>query len=234
MPLTLDWPEIVLRLALSVAAGAIIGFNRDEHGRPAGLRTTLLVCLAASLTMIEVNLLPGTAGRPRDSFVNFDVMRLPLGILTGMGFIGAGAILKRQDRVMGVTTAATLWFVTVIGILLGSGQLRLGIAGTALGIVVLGTLQRLERYIPRDRQAKLVLVASPPLPAETVEGFIEKAGFRVLSRAVSYAGRQKSRLELTVQWRSRAAENRAPAFLTEIAELAGVQRLDWRPEGRDD
>src|SRR3984893_2209354 len=90
MPLTLTWHEIALRLALSVAAGVLVGLDRSEHGRPAGLRTTLLVCLAAAVSMIQANLLLSTMGRPADSFVTLDLMRLPLGILTGMGFIGGG------------------------------------------------------------------------------------------------------------------------------------------------
>src|ERR1700728_2417613 len=137
MPLILTWHDIALRLALSVAAGGLIGLDRGEHGRPAGLRTTLLVCLAAALAMIQANLLLGTTGKASDSFVVLDLMRLPLGILTGMGFIGGGAILRRDGLVLGVTTAATLWFVTVIGLCFGGGQIFLGLAGLALGMVVL-------------------------------------------------------------------------------------------------
>src|ERR1700742_4688168 len=141
MPLTLDWKEIAIRLALSVIAGGLIGLDRGEHGRPAGLRTTLLVCLAAAVAMIQTNLLLATAGRPADSFVTLDLMRLPLGILTGMGFIGGGAILKKGDIVLGVTTAATLWFVTVLGLCFGGGQWVLGAAALAIGLVVLKGLK---------------------------------------------------------------------------------------------
>ena len=112
MPLTLTWQEIALRLALATLVGAAVGFDRGDHGRPAGLRTTLLVCLAAAVAMIEANLLLVTSGKALDSFATLDVMRLPLGILTGRGFIGGGAILRRDGFVLGVTRAA-LWFVTV-------------------------------------------------------------------------------------------------------------------------
>jgi putative Mg2+ transporter-C (MgtC) family protein len=76
-----DWGEIALRLLLTVVAGALIGINRGEHGRPAGLRTTLLVGLAACVSMIQVNLLLTIRGKASDSFVMMDLMRLPLGIL---------------------------------------------------------------------------------------------------------------------------------------------------------
>ena len=86
MPLNIGWGEIALRLALTVFAGILIGINRSEHGHAAGLRTTLLVCLAASLSMLQVNLLLPMAGKTSSSFAVMDLMRLPLGILSGMGF----------------------------------------------------------------------------------------------------------------------------------------------------
>src|SRR5579863_7181345 len=112
MPLHIGWGDVALRLVLTIIAGLLIGYNRTEHGKAAGLRTTLFVCLAASVAMIQVNLLLPMAGRATDSFVTNDLMRLPLGILTGVGFIGGGAILRRGNLVIGVTTAATLWYVT--------------------------------------------------------------------------------------------------------------------------
>src|ERR1700749_4874809 len=116
MPLTLTWSDIATRLVITIVAAVLIGYDRTEHGKAAGLRTTVLVCLAASVAMIQVNLLLPMAGKPAGSFITNDLMRLPLGILTGVGFIGGGAIIKRDDIVVGVTTAATLWAVTVIGL----------------------------------------------------------------------------------------------------------------------
>src|ERR1700744_4067055 len=126
MPLVVTPGDLALRLGLAVGGGLLSGLNRDEHGRPAGLRTTLLVCLAASVAMIQANLLLSLTGKSPGSFITLDVMRLPLGILSGMGFLGAGAIVRRPDLVIGVTTAATLWMVTVIGLCFGGGQFILG------------------------------------------------------------------------------------------------------------
>src|SRR5258708_10177406 len=111
MPLVLEWPEIAARLAFAVLAGALIGLDRGEHGRPAGLRTTLLVCLAATLAMIEVNLLLGQVGKAPNSFVNLDPMPLPLCILTAVDFIGGRATAPPPDGVIGGPKAARLWFV---------------------------------------------------------------------------------------------------------------------------
>lgn len=114
-------------------AGSIIGFKRGARGHAAGFRTTILVSLAASVAMIQTNILLSMEGKTPGSFAVMDLMRLPLGILTGVGFIGGGAILKKGDLVTGVTTAATLWLVTVIGLCLGGGQLALGAVTTLLG-----------------------------------------------------------------------------------------------------
>src|SRR6202046_2560537 len=180
MPLTLTWQEIALRLALSVAAGALIGLDRGEHGRPAGLRTTLLVCLAAAVAMLQANVLMPTVGKAADSFVVLDLMRLPLGILTGMGFIGAGAILRRDGLVLGVTTAATLWFVTVIGLCFGGGQISLGIAALVLGMLVLSALHWVDYKMKQERYAVLNLTTEPELPLkEDVYATVRKAGYQI-------------------------------------------------------
>ena len=108
MELTLSWTAIGIRLLLATLFSLVIGLNRDERGHPAGMRTTMLVCLAATLAQLQANLLPATAGKTPSSFGILDLERLPLGILSGIGFIGAGVILKREnDTVSGVTTAAT-------------------------------------------------------------------------------------------------------------------------------
>ena len=145
MGLTLSWTQIGIRLLLAAMFSMAIGLNRDERGHPAGMRTTMLVCLAATLAQLQANLLLATAGKTPSSFGVLDLERLPLGILSGIGFIGAGVILKREnDTVSGVTTAATIWFVTVLGLLFGGGQLILGFVAGVLAIAILWGLRRLE------------------------------------------------------------------------------------------
>ncbi|QAY95394.1 ATPase [Methylovirgula ligni] len=161
MPLYPSWEDIALRLALTVLAGGIIGIDRGVRGHVAGLRTTILVALAAALAMVQANILLPVTGKTAASFGDMDMMRLPLGILTGVGFIGGGTILRRGDLVTGVTTAATLWVVTVIGLCFGGGQLSLGIAGTVLTVLTLSALRWLDGRIPREQRAVLVLRAAP-------------------------------------------------------------------------
>jgi putative Mg2+ transporter-C (MgtC) family protein len=233
MTTSLTWQDIALRLALTVLAGALVGFNRGEHGRPAGLRTTLLVCLAASLSMIQANLLLGTAGRRSDSFVMLDLMRLPLGILSGMGFIGGGVILRRNNLVLGVTTAATLWFVTVLGLCFGAGNLALGSAATVIGLFVLWALKWLEANLPRDRQGTLVLsLRGDAVSEEEVRRMIVASRYRVIASGITYDRAENSR-ELTCElgWRAFPADSEMPSVLKMLEQLSGVTKLQWHPQG---
>jgi putative Mg2+ transporter-C (MgtC) family protein len=153
----LTWTDIALRLLLTMVAGAVIGFNRGAKGQTVGLRTTILFGLAASVAMIQANILLTVAGKTSDSFGVMDLMRLPLGILTGVGFIGGGAILKRGDLVRGVTTASTLWVVTIIGLCLGCGQLGPGMAATVLSVLTLWALKWLDVRMSREQRARIII-----------------------------------------------------------------------------
>ena len=228
MPTTLGWNDIALRLALTLIAGALIGLNRGEHGRPAGLRTTLLVCLAASVAMIQANLLLVTAGKAQDSFSTMDIMRLPLGILSGMGFIGAGAILRRDNMVMGVTTAATLWFVTVIGLCFGGGQNVLGLVSLGLGLVVLWGLKVVEQHSLQERKAALTVTASNGKPdEEAILAIISSAGFDVSSQSVAYAESCRT-LSYEIKWKGHSDRGRPPSFLPPLSSQAGILNLEWK------
>jgi putative Mg2+ transporter-C (MgtC) family protein len=150
MILTVTWPDVGLRIALTILAAAAIGFDRNIEGHSAGLRTSLLVALAACLAMLQANWLMNSLGKSPGSFVELDLMRLPLGILTGVGFIDGGAILKRGDNVQGLTTAAPLWFATVIGLCFGGGQIGLGVAGGLLALLLLRALKMVEVKLMRE------------------------------------------------------------------------------------
>src|SRR5579884_2065718 len=97
MPLTITWEQIALRVLLAAIASLLVGLNRDEKGHPAGMRTTMLVCLAACLAQLQANLMLPTSGKTPSSFGQLDFERLPLGILSGIGFIGAGVIVKKNN-----------------------------------------------------------------------------------------------------------------------------------------
>lgn len=231
MPLTLPWQDIALRLVLSMFAGTLIGLDRGEHGRPAGLRTTLLVCLAATVAMIQTNLLLATAGKAGNSFVTLDLMRLPLGILTGMGFIGGGAILRRDGFVLGVTTAATLWFVTVIGLCFGGGQISLGFAALGLGMLVLSGLRWFDYRMKQERRGTLHLVTERDLPAEEkIRASIREAGYEISVSSMAVLNEtQRRELEFGLRWRATSRDIGIPPFLNELLRDPDVLTARWKP-----
>ncbi|HEX4612429.1 MAG TPA: MgtC/SapB family protein [Urbifossiella sp.] len=232
MPLTIDWPEILLRLGLAVLAGAALGLNRTARGMTVGLRTTLLVALAAAVSMIQVNLLLATAGKAPDAFPVLDLMRLPLGVLTGMGFIGAGAILSKGGRVRGVTTAATLWLATNLGLCFGGGQHGLGLAGLALGLAVLWSLKRVEARIPHDRRGSLALAVAEGGPAdEEIRAILTAAGARAKAWSVAYSGRGRAtrrKIVCEVHWPGRPGDPPAPEFVRNLVGRPGIRAVRWR------
>jgi putative Mg2+ transporter-C (MgtC) family protein len=229
MTAPLSWSEIAVRLAVTIAVGLLIGYNRTEHGKAAGMRTTLLVCLAASVSMIQVNLLLPTAGRPPNSFVMNDLMRLPLGILTGVGFIGAGAILRRESIVIGVTTAATLWLVTVIGLCIGGGQIALGLAATAIGIFALWGLKWIEGRFSHERRACLtVQLARDDADDTELVRALEAANLSVFRRHLAVDAATGTReLTFDLRWMRRDTETAPPAVVERLASGSRVLKLRW-------
>jgi putative Mg2+ transporter-C (MgtC) family protein len=227
MPLHPTAGDIILRLLLTIAAGALIGLNREASGHAAGLRTTIIVCLAASASMIQANILLEVGGKTPQSFAVMDVLRLPLGILTGVGFIGGGAILRRGDLVTGVTTAATMWVVTVIGLCFGGGQLWLGVVTTLIAAVTLSALKWVDEHLPHQRHATLTITAREVLSPEELKKKLAPLGCSLqLEQLRTYPEQQQTVMRCRVSWRS--AEQRPPIDITGLQEIAGdVQSIEW-------
>jgi putative Mg2+ transporter-C (MgtC) family protein len=141
--------DALLPLLCSLLAGALIGGEREILGKPAGLRTHMLVCFASTLLMVaamqqdrwDLQLLPGTQ-------IVTDLSRMPHGILTGIGFLGAGVIFREGASVHGLTTAASLWMTSAIGIVFGAGMVELGLLGLAATLTVLVLLRLVEQVLP--------------------------------------------------------------------------------------
>ena len=149
MPITPGWVDIAVRLAATVIAGAFIGLDRERGGHSAGLRTTILVGLAACLSMIQANILLATSQSAEGSM---DILRFPLGVLTGVGFIGGGAILKQGATVQGTATAASLWATGAIGVSVGLGSYDVAVTVALFTFLTLRllTLVKEETDIAKD------------------------------------------------------------------------------------
>lgn len=135
------WPEDVLSIVLATVLGAAIGLERELSGKAAGLRTNVLICLGAAVfTIISKRMVEGTDG---------SIVRVAAQIVTGVGFLGAGAVIQDRRGVHGLTTAATIWLVASIGMGCGAGFHKLAVTSTLLAIIVLVVGLRLIKPIER-------------------------------------------------------------------------------------
>jgi putative Mg2+ transporter-C (MgtC) family protein len=148
--------EIGLRLLAAAFAGLILGVNRDLKGKPTGMRTLALVCLGSALATVATVYLADMHEDP--NALSRVVQGVLQGVLTGIAFLGAGAIIRRDSETPGLTTAANVFVVAAIGIACGMGQWWAALAGTALALIVLAGLgpveQRLERMAEKDASPK--------------------------------------------------------------------------------
>jgi putative Mg2+ transporter-C (MgtC) family protein len=146
----LEWSEIVMRLCAATLAGGAIGLNRDLHGKPIGLRTLGLVGLATAMVVVSAD--PSShAGATFDA-----TSRIIQGILTGIGFLGAGVIIHResQSRVQGLTSAACTWLTACVGIVCGLGDWRIVILALGITFAVLLAGGKIERWLHRSLAGK--------------------------------------------------------------------------------
>jgi putative Mg2+ transporter-C (MgtC) family protein len=138
------WPEDLLSIIFAVIFGAVIGIEREFHGKAAGLRTNILICLGAAVfTIISEQMTAGTEG---------SVTRIAAQIVTGVGFLGAGAIIQDRGGVHGLTTAATIWLVASIGMACGARFYQLAVITTLLAILVLLGLAKLAKPLENHHE----------------------------------------------------------------------------------
>lgn len=196
--------DIIIRLVLGAIIGGLIGFEREAHGRAAGFRTQLLVCVAAVLIMVisenyyfyihDIN-----------SSLRIDPARISAGALIGIGFLGAGVIIKSGYAVRGLTTAASIWIVSAIGLAIGGGLYLEGAATGALTIIALMALRPIERKITGLRFKRVSISTSLTEDIEdTVASIITHSNFNI--HTISYEkdrGKKEITYHFTVSTRSR-------------------------------
>ena len=147
-----EW-ELLLRLTLSCILGGVIGYERQSRRKTAGLRTNVLVCLGSCLIMVlSEALYLNVEGR-----TNADPARLAAQVVSGIGFLGAGAIMKDGLNVTGLTTAACLWVVAGVGLAVGAGFYSGALFTTALVFATLGTLSRIDEWVMHEKNLYLII-----------------------------------------------------------------------------
>ena len=171
--------KVMLQVGLATLLGGAIGLERELGGKPAGLRTNILICIGSVLyTHLSIAMLSAIAG---SGGTGTDPTRVAGQIVTGVGFIGAGTILHARGAVVGLTSAATIWVVAAIGVALGSGYYLEGIGTTVVVLAVLAGLGRVEKLVERQSMRSTITVHAHPGPTvlEDLEGLVRRAGLEV-------------------------------------------------------
>ena len=214
---------------VAAVLGGLIGLEREFHGRPAGLRTHILVCLGAAVIMDSSQLFQEAfALKGAESVFRIDPGRIAAGVVTGIGFLGAGVIVRSHDFVRGLTTAACIWFVAAIGIVTGCGLYLPAIIATVLGLVVLMGLDPLGHRIPKVKYGQITMTADM-----TTADDIESKCRRILrdypvvvqNTAVSIDTETGQRT-VTVYVRSRRIKNKYE-ILKRMLSLPNVLHISW-------
>lgn len=201
-----DYTTILIRLMVGAALGAVIGFERSYHGRPAGLRTHALVASSSTLLMLltafQWELL---AGAPIET-IRVDPTRMGQGIMTGIGFLGAGVILKEKLTIRGLTTATSIWMSASIGIVAGMGFFSAAGIATILTLLILSVFGWFERKLPTYTYSHLTVRCKrqEAISKTQIEAMVKKHSFKASSPSYQLqdAG-EHLQYQLTIHTRNR-------------------------------
>lgn len=223
--------DIPLRLGCAVAAGLLLGFERESHGRAAGLRTTVLVCLAATCLMVLSDTFYTASYDQRLGNLSWhpDPARLSAGVLSGIGFIGGGVILHQGNLVRGVTTAAVIWIVTAIGLCFGAGQFVLGWTVAGLSFLALIVMPYVEKFAPNDWYATLTVKGtSDGVTIERIRELLLKHQVRVKSVEwdQDVAGGTRV-MRIALKFKKGDLITLPEQVIAEVAAQAGVREVSW-------
>jgi putative Mg2+ transporter-C (MgtC) family protein len=230
--LMLNWWDLQMmfgKLALAALIGAGIGFERETHGQAAGLRTNILVCVGSCLLMM-LSLHMEVLHRHlavEGSVVRLDPARIASYAIASMGFLGAGAIITGKGSVRGLTTAASLWIVTGMGLAVGANYILPAIFSLTICLVILYVFRRIKGIFPRDEHTILTLQCDKmDRPLEKIKAVLQDYGISILftnyrvelpSEAVTYRLRLQSKEDLP--WGQ---------IVKRIAATKGLKEISWQ------
>jgi putative Mg2+ transporter-C (MgtC) family protein len=173
---------LLLKLMLATILGGAIGLERELAGKPAGLRTNILICVGAAL-FTHLSIYIAQIGFTPDGRPYGDTTRIAAQIVSGIGFLGAGAILHAHGAVLGLTTAATIWVVAAVGAAVGAGAYVEGIGTSLLIILVLVGLRPFEsKLLHRRRKVSATLRVRRDMRFDTLEDILRGSGMHIVSR----------------------------------------------------
>lgn len=214
--------EIIIRIAVAGILGAIVGFEREQQGQPAGLRTHMILVIGAALTMsLSINL----AIQFRPFVPNGDPARLAAQVISGIGFLGAGAILRYGPNIKGLTTATSLWTLAVVGLAVGAGHYNAAFAATGLILVALIILNVIEKRFIHPFTTVVVEVDAQDRPG--LQEDVLKA-LHDFARSVDEPGMEKNLLNKTIRLKYTVkikAKESVEEIVQKIAEIKGIQNI---------
>lgn len=217
----------IVKLLLATVLGSLIGLEREYHGRPAGLRTHMLVCIgAAVITLSGMSIACNSGG---DGYGASEVSRIIAGVVTGIGFLGAGAIIRTSDFVRGLTTAACIWFVAAIGIVIGVGEYLLAASSTGIALLVLIFLPFIEDRVASLKYRDVTIRGgnrNPELLLETCSSIFKR--FRIGIHDVDIEiDRDDRTICLLYHLRLRNLDGKID-LLNTLSEIEGVTSVQWQ------
>lgn len=177
-------PQAVFKLFVSLVLGSVVGYERKRKGQPAGLRTFALICMGATMAMlVSIYICQAYVG-----LKNGDPGRIAAQVITGVGFLGAGAIIQMKGSVRGLTTAAGIWMVSTIGLAVGVGLYLLSVTATLLILVILVTLEGVERRHAMGGESRIIRlkVRSIVTDIEPYRTVLGRHGVKLISEYVDY------------------------------------------------
>lgn len=214
--------ELMARLVLSVILGGLVGLEREMHGRPAGFRTHILVCLGSALVMV-VSFYPFEAFMRRG--FDLDPTRIAAQVVSGIGFLGAGTILREGASIRGLTTAASLWVVAGIGLATGAGYYVGALLTTALVVLSLFWLNRFEKRFVRSRHATVVVrIVDRPGQLAAVAAVLGRHGLNIRGVEIETTDGE-AELTFTVD---NLRPSDTPHLLEDLRVLEGVTPVEWQ------
>ncbi len=221
--------DIFLRVLAAFVAGFLVGWEREVHGRPAGLRTNIMACVAGAVAMLISGMLCVAAANTGNGSIRADPARLGAGILAGMGFLGGGTILRHENFIRGVTTAASLWFVTILGLAFGAGLFVLGAIGVGFALLTLLVLTKFERNLESDWYATLTVYATlDAMGNEELRQRIESCGAVVQNLKLNYDFQKRLRTVICdLKCRRPSRFDLAEKIVATLANAPGIQQLTW-------
>lgn len=215
--------HIIIRLLLAFILGGLVGFEREVHGRVAGLRTHILVCLGSALIMLTSMYMFYLYRE----IATIDPARIAAGVITGIGFLGAGAIMRFKASVRGLTTAASLWAVAGIGLAIGSGFYLGAYVTTALVLFVLFFLTKLERALVRKDWYKILALETKGHVQQLADIRCVLSNYKVEIRDFEIKKKSESDnviVELNLKLITGREDDQ---IISDVMRIKGVQRASW-------